>query len=229
MFPGISAIGQRLNSGGPQSEIIGVVGDVAVDAEGGEGMYVYHPHTQFSGERVWSLTQVVRTSGPPDAVRPAVRQVIAAIDPLLVMHRPSLFAEAIGRGEAQRAFTLRILASFAVVALALASLGIYGVLSYGVRLRSREFGIRMALGAGAGEIRRMVLRQGLTVTAIGIGTGLIGALALSRVMMSLVFRVSTLDPVVLSAAALFMLVVASVAAYLPARRATSVDPRAALQ
>ena len=230
MFPGISAIGQRLSSGGPQSlEIIGVVGDVATDAEGAQGMYVYHAHSQFAGDRVWSLTQVVRTSGPPDAARSAVRQVIAAIDPLLVMHRPSLFAEAIGRGEAQRVFTLRILASFALVALALSALGIFGVLSYGVRLRSREFGIRMALGAGAGEIRRMVIRQGLTVTAVGIGAGLLGALALSKLMASLVFHVSTLDPVVLTASAVFMALIATLAAYLPARRATSVDPRAALQ
>jgi predicted permease len=229
LFPGISAIGQRLNTGDRSSEIIGVVGDVAVDAEGGDGLYVYHPHLQFAGERVWSLTQVVRTSGPPDAIRPSVRQVVAAIDPLLVMHRPSLFAEAIGRGEAQRAFTLRILASFALVALALSALGIFGVLSCGVRLRSKEFGIRMALGAGAGEIRRMVLRQGLTVTAIGIGAGLLGAFAMSRMMSSLVFRVSTLDPVVLAGSAAFMLLIASLAAYLPARRATAVDPRAALQ
>ncbi len=229
MFPGISAIGQRINSGGPKGEIIGVVGDVATDAEGADGMYVYHPHTQFAGERVWSLTQVVRTSGAPDAVRTAVRQVIAAIDPLLVMHHPTLFSEAIGRGEAQRKFTLQILGSFALVALALSALGIFGVLSYGVRLRSKEFGIRMALGAGAGEIRRMVLRQGLTVTAIGIGAGLLGALALSRLMRSLVFRVSTLDPFVLAGSAVFMIAIALLASYLPARRATSVDPRAALQ
>jgi putative ABC transport system permease protein len=229
LFPGLSALGQRVSAGNRTNEIIGVVGDVAVDAEGAEGMYVYYPHRQFAGERVWSLTQVVRTSGPPDAVRPAVRQAVAAIDPLLVMHRPSLFAEAIGRSEAQRAFTLKILASFALVALALSALGIFGVLSYGVRLRSKEFGIRMALGASAGEIRAMVLRQGLTVTAIGIGAGLIGALALSRLMGSLVFHVSTLDPVVLTGSAAFMVLIASLAAYLPARRATGVDPRAALQ
>jgi predicted permease len=229
MFPGIRALGQRLETGGHKSEIIGVAGDVSTNAEGAEAAYIYHAHTQFSGDRVWSLTQIVRTVGDPDAMRGNVRRLIADVDPLLVMHRPSLFSEAIGRGEAERAFTLRILASFAVVALALSALGIFGVLSYGVRLRSKEFGIRMALGAGAGEIRRMVLRQGLTVTAIGIAAGLVGAVALSRLMSSLVFRVSTLDPVVLAGAAAFMIAIASFAAYLPARRATSVDPRAALQ
>ncbi len=229
MFPGISALGQRLESGGHNGEIVGVAGDVATNAEGAEAQYIYHAHTQFSGDRVWSLTQIVRTAGPPDAMIANVRRLIAGVDPLLVMHRPSLFSEAIGRGEAQRAFTLRILASFALVALALSALGIFGVLSYGVRLRSKEFGIRMALGAGAGEIRRMVLRQGLTVTAIGIVAGLLGAVGLSRLMSSLVFRVSTLDPVVLSGAAIFMIAIASLAAYLPARRATAVDPRAVLQ
>lgn len=229
LFPGISALGQRLESGGHRSEVIGVVGDVATNAEGAEAAYIYHAHTQFSGDRVWSLTQIVRTAGPPDAVKTNVRQLIASVDPLLVMYRTSPFAEAVGRGEAQRAFTLRILASFALVALALSALGIFGVLSYGVRLRSREFGIRMALGAEAGEVRRMVLRQGLAVAAIGIGAGLCGAVLLSRLMSSLVFRVSTLDPTVLAGSAAFMIVIASLAAYLPARRATAVDPRAALQ
>ncbi len=229
MYPGISALGQRLETGNHQSEIIGVVGDVATNAEGADAQYIYHAHTQFAGDRVWSLTQIVRTVRAPDAMIANVRRLISGVDPLLVMHRPSSFADAVGRGEAQRAFTLRILASFALVALALSALGIFGVLSYGVRLRSKEFGIRMALGAGAGEIRRMVLRQGLTVTAIGIGAGLVGALMLSRLMASLVFRVSTLDPAVLAAAALFMVAIASVAAYLPARRATAVDPRAVLQ
>ncbi len=229
MFPGVSPLGQRLNCGGHDSEIIGIVGNVATTAEGSSADYIYRAHTQFAGDRVWSLTQVVRSTGPLDAVQARVHAALTSLDPQLVMYRPSTFADAIGRGEAQRAFTLRILASFAVVALSLAALGIFGVLSYGVRLRSREFGIRMALGAEASEIRRMVLRQGIVVAITGTAIGLVGAIVLSRLMASLVFRVSPLDPVVLAGAALFMLAVASVAAYLPARRATGVDPRAALQ
>lgn len=229
MFPGVSAIGQRLNCGGHDSEIIGIVRDVATTPEGSHADYIYRAHTQFAGDRVWSLTQVVRADGPLDAVQSRVRTALAALDPQLVMYRPSTFAEAIGRGEAQRAFTLRILASFALVALSLAALGIFGVLSYGVRLRAREFGIRMALGAETREIRRMVIRQGVLVTAVGTSIGLLGAAALSRLMTSLVFQVSPLDPVVLGATALFMLMVASLAAYLPARRATSVSPSSALQ
>jgi predicted permease len=229
MFPGLSAIGERLNSGGHDSEIIGVVGDVSTTAEGRSADYIYRAHTQFAGDRVWSLTQVVRVTASLDVVQPRVRTVLNSLDPQLVMYRPSSFAEAIGRGEAQRAFTLRILASFALVALSLSALGIFGVLSYGVRLRAKEFGIRMALGAEAREIRQMVIRQGIAVTIIGTAIGLVGAVALSKLMASLVFQVSPLDPVVLAGAAFFMLAVALVAAYLPARRATNVNPSSALQ
>jgi predicted permease len=229
MFPGVSALGQRLNSGGHDSEVIGVVGNVATTAEGSRADYIYRAHTQFAGDRVWSLTQVVRATGSLDAAQSRVRTVLSSLDPQLVMYRPSTFADAIGRGEAQRTFTLRILASFAFVALSLSALGIFGVLSYGVRLRAREFGIRMALGAEARVIRRMVIRQGIVVTVIGTSIGLVGAAALSRLMASLVFQVSPLDPVVLTGAALFMLIVATVAAYMPARRATSVNPSSALQ
>ena len=123
----------------------------------------------------------------------------------------------------------RPLLTFAAVALALAALGLFGVLSYTVKLREREFGIRRALGADGRSIRRMVMRQGLVVTAIGVVAGVLGATALSRVMASLVFRVSPMDPRVMAAAALFLVLVAGLAAYLPARRATAVAPRTVLQ
>ncbi len=210
-------------------EIVGVVGDVAVDPEGGEDGYVYHAHTQFAGDRNWALTQVVRTTGSLDALLPAARRVVASLDPELVVHDPVPLADAIGRGEAQRRFTLQLLASFAAVALGLAALGLFGVLSYGVRLREREFGIRMALGAEAGPVRWMVLRRGLALVAAGTAIGLLGAAATARVMQSLIFRVQPLEPTVLAAAAAFMAVVAATAAYLPARRATRVDPRRVLQ
>jgi putative ABC transport system permease protein len=229
LFPGMSALGQRLVAGRPgEGEIIGVVGDVSVDAEGRPAHYVYHAHAQFAG-RHWDLVQVVQTNGSLDLVQGEARRLLAELDPELVMYKPMPLADAIGRGEAQRAFTLRILATFAVIALALAALGLFGVLSYGVRLRAREFGIRMALGAEAGAIRRMVLRQGLTVTAVGIAIGLLGAFAVSRLMASVVFRVNPLDPAVLIGAMLFMAVVGGTAAYLPAHRATAADPRTVLQ
>ncbi|HZI42513.1 MAG TPA: ADOP family duplicated permease, partial [Gemmatimonadaceae bacterium] len=229
LFPGVRAVGQRLNTGDRDSEIIGVVGEVAIDPEGHFEPYVYHAHRQFAGDRDWSLTQTVRATANAQLLQADIRRVVATLDPQLVVFKPMMLADAVGRGEAQRLFTLRMLASFAVVALALAALGLFGVLSYGVRLRTREFGIRMALGAEAGAVRAMVLREALRVTAIGIALGAAGALALSRVIASVAFHTSPLDPAVLASVAAFVGLVAAVAAYAPARRATTVDPRTALQ
>jgi len=229
LFPGMSALGQRVHTGGRDCEIIGVVGDVSIDAEGTEDSYVYHAHTQFAGDRDWALTQVVRTNGSAAALEPAVRRAVRALDPQLVVYDPQPLGEAIGRGEARRAFTVRLLTTFAGVALALSALGLFGVLSYGVRLREREFGIRMALGAERRAVRWMVLRRGLALVAVGTAVGLAGASVTARLMQSLVFQVRPLEPSVLAAAAGFMLVVAALAAYLPAHRATRVDPKAALQ
>jgi predicted permease len=229
LYPGIDPIGQSLNTGGRDSEVIGVVANVAVDNEGAEDHYVYHAHTQFAGDRNWALAQVVSTTGNVAAVQKEVHETLRALDPQLVMFRPTTLDQAIGQGAAQRLFTLRILLTFAIVALALSALGIFGVLSYGVRLRSREFGIRMALGAENRSILSMVMREGMTVTAIGIAVGLAGAVGLARAMASLVFHVSPLDPRVLLGTVAFMACVAAVAAYLPAWRATRVDVREILQ
>jgi ABC-type antimicrobial peptide transport system permease subunit len=218
-----------LRTGGGEREIIGVVSDVAINAEGAPDMYIYHAHTQYAGDRNWALSQVVATTRSPESLVSAVRGAIAAIDPQLVMYHPASLADAIGRGTAQRVFILRLLTSFAAIALGLAALGLFGVLSYGVKLRTREFGIRMALGAQSAAIRRMVLRQGLVVTAIGLAIGLVGAAFASKLIASQLFHVKPLEPTVLFGAALVMAVVASAAAYLPAWRATAVDPRTALQ
>ena len=228
LFPGISAVGQRVRTGGRESEVIGVVGNVAVTNEGGEGAFIYHPHTQYAGDRVWALTQVVSFTGGVRPLERAIHSTITAADPRLVLYHPMLLDDAIGRGAAQRRFTLRILATFAGVALALSALGLFGLLSYGVKLRTREFAIRMALGAERRSVGTMVLRRGLAVTGIGVGIGLLGAVALSRVMAAVLFRVSPVDPVVLAGAVVFMGAVAALAAWLPARRATGVEPRRVL-
>lgn len=229
LFPGEQAVGQQLRTGGWTSEIIGVVGDVSVDAEGHGDVYVYHAHRQVSADRNWALTQIIRSTVPTAQVQPEARRLLVAMDPELVMYRPMSLATAIGRGEAQRHFMLELLGAFALTALALAALGLFGVLSYGVRIRSREFGIRMALGAGAGSVRQLVLGEGLRLTAAGVAGGLLGAAALGRAMQSTLFQVRPLDPLVLAAAAAFMLAVAAFAAYLPARKATSADPLHALR
>ena len=228
-FPGLDPIGQRVLAGGDTSVVIGVVNDVSVNAEGRTVPMIYHAHRQFAADRNWALIQVVSTTGSPAAAVPAIRQLLTRLDPQLVLYQPTTLDDAIGRGRAQRVFTLRILSTFAAVALILAALGLFGVLSYAVRLRGKEIGIRMALGADRGSIRGMVLRDGAIVTAIGVAVGLVGAVALSRVMATVVFQVSPLDPIVLVGAALFMAVVAGGAAYLPARRASSMPPQAVLQ
>ena len=229
LFPGVDPIGQRLRTGGREAEIIGVVGETAVDHEGRPAFFIYHPHRQFAGNRNWPLSQVVATTDSRAALQPAIRRLLAARDPQLVLYKAAMLDDVIGGGAAQRVFTLRILLTFAAVAIALAALGLFGVLSYVVRLRAREFSIRMALGAERTAIRRMILRRGMLVTAVGLAIGLAAALPLSKVMTSVLFKVSPFDPGVLAGAVAFMALVGGLAAYLPAHRATASDPREALQ
>src|SRR5689334_5314436 len=122
-MPLASACGRAGTSG-----IIGIVADVAFGSEGRTDLYVYHANRQFAGDRNWALTQVVATVGAPETLEPTVRRTLAALDPRLVMYKSTTLDEAIGRGAAQRVFTLRILMTFAAVALALAGLGLFGVL-----------------------------------------------------------------------------------------------------
>jgi predicted permease len=227
LFPGVDPIGQRLNTGDREEEVVGVVGDVALRNEGEMLPHIYHPHRQFAGDRNWALTQVVATNDVDGAVAP-IRALLASLDPRLVLFRPTTLDDVIGRGAAQRRFTMRVLITFAAMAIALAGLGLFGVLSYGVRLRTRELGIRMALGARTSTIRAMILRQGLTLTLIGLGIGLLVASASSRLIASLLFEVRPMDLTVLAGACLLLAVVSGLAAYAPARRATSIDPRQSL-
>jgi putative ABC transport system permease protein len=229
LFPGVDPIGQQLRTGGFTWDVIGVVSDVATDPEGDRQPTIYHAHAQFDGDRNWALTQVIATTDAPGNLVPLLRRTIAQRDPQLVMYRPMTLADAIGAGTAQRKFTLVILACFALVAVLLAALGLFGALAYAVKLRSREFGVRMAIGADRGMIRRLVLRQGFGVTLAGIAIGLVGSAAFARLMTSMVFHVRPLDPTVLAGAAAVILAVGAIAAYLPARRATAVDPRSILQ
>jgi ABC-type antimicrobial peptide transport system permease subunit len=225
LFPGVDPIGQQLRTGGHDWTVIGVVGDVALDIEGHVEPTIYHSHRQFAGDRNWALTQVVSTTGNVDAAVAGARRILSGLDPLLVMYRPTPLDDVLGRGNATRAFTLRLLLAFAGVAIALAILGLYGVLAYAVRLRAREFGIRMALGAGPSAVRSMVMRQGLVVTGAGLAAGVVGAAGLSRVMTSLLFHVKPMEPAVLIATALVLGGAGLLAAYLPARQATTADPR----
>ena len=229
VFPGADPLGQRFQTADIECEVIGVVNDVAYDVEGHTAPTVYHAHRQYAGDRNWALTQVIAVNGSPSGMEGSVRRTVSALDPLLVMYQATTLDEVIGRGRARRVFLLRILSGFAGVALVLAGLGLFGVLSYAVRLRSKELGIRMALGADRREIRRMVLRDGASVTLIGLAIGLGAAVALSRITGSVVFGVSPLDPAVLGGASVFLALVAALAAYLPAHRASTLAPQRVLQ
>lgn len=229
IFPGVDAIGQVLQTGGRRATVVGIVGETSVNNEGAKGVFVYHPHPQFAFDRNWALAQVVAFDGPHEAIQSSVRATLARIDPLLVMHRPMMLEEAIGRGAAQRVFTLRMLSAFATIALVLSALGIFGVLSYVVRMRKREFSIRLALGAQPSSIRVMVLRRGLIVGGVGITLGILSAAALSQFMRSMLFEVSPLNPAVFAGAGAFMVAVALLSAYLPARDATTASATSVLQ
>jgi putative ABC transport system permease protein len=232
-FPGVpldAVIGQRIAAGGrPSLDIIGVVGDVAEDVYGGATHAVYHAHSQFAGNRNWALSQVVATQRPPEQILAEVRAVVARLDPELIVHRAAPMTDVVGRGTRRERFALIVMGGFATVSLLLSMLGLYGVLAYGVRQRTAEIGIRMALGATAGQIRMTVLRQAGSVLAAGLAAGAAGALLLSRWLTSLTFEISPSDPRILLAAALLLAITGLVAAWLPARRAARVPPTMAMQ
>ncbi|MPY87594.1 MAG: FtsX-like permease family protein [Luteitalea sp.] len=229
-MPFEDAIGQRITSLGEfEREIIGVVGDVTLDPYGTPTLIVYHAHRQFASNRNWALSQVVATELPPERILPAVLAEVAALDPELVVHRTAPMAEVVGREISRERFALVLMVAFAVVALMLAALGLYGVLAYAVRQRTREIGIRIALGATAAHVRALVLRQAAVVVGIGLVVGIAGAHALGRALASLLFETSASDRRVLVATAVLLTVVALLAACLPAWRASRVEPRIAIQ
>ena len=172
---------------------------------------------------------VVRTSRDPLAFVQFLVQDVAAVQPFAVVDDVMTMEARLAATVARPRFFVAVLGGFAVGALALALIGIYGVLSYTVSRRGREIGLRMALGADTGGIRDLVVRQGLTLVGIGMAVGLVGAVAGGRLLESLLFGVSPLDPVTLTLVPALLVIVALVACYLPARRATRIDPMLALR
>ena len=231
-FPGlpIDAVpGQRIGANGKEMPIIGVVGDVALDVYGTPTMIVYRAHRQYADNRNWALTTVVASNRSTPELVAAVRELVRNMDAELVVHRPTPMADIVGRGTSRERFALVLMGAFALVSLALATLGLYGVLSYAVTQRTPELGIRMALGATAGDVRALVMRQAALVVGIGVAAGLGGALLLGRWFGSLAFGVAPSDPALLAAAVSLLAAVAAVAAWLPARRAAGIEPRIAIQ
>jgi ABC-type antimicrobial peptide transport system permease subunit len=171
----------------------------------------------------------VATDRSTDELLSAVRREIARIDAELVVHKPATMESVIERGTRRERFALVLMGAFAVVALTLAALGLYGVLAYSVRQRSTEIGIRVALGASAAQVRALVFRDSAAVVSLGVAAGLAGSLMLGRWLEVLAFQISPSDPRALMASTIALAIVASVATWLPARRAATVEPRVAMQ
>ena len=224
LFPDEDPVGHSLRVAGATVEIIGVVGDVPVAFRVSAPHAVYHSHRQFASDRNWPLVQVVALDPGSRTLVDDVRRELAAIDPALVLYRPRMLTEVVGKGMAQERFALFLVGAFALVAVALAGLGIYGVLSYAVSRRTREIGIRLALGAQRGSVRALVAGQGGRLTLAGVALGLGGAFWLTRWLESLLFKVGATDPLVFGGATVLVLAVAIAAAWIPATTAARVSP-----
>ena len=231
-FPGRSPIGRRLKPGFgerlPWFTIAGVVRDVkqgGVGARTGTELYLLNDQLpRVTGFAYGNLSVVVRTSMPLAAITPTIQRLVRDMDPSLpvvgLRSMDEVFVETVSRPR----FLAVLLGVFAGLALLLAAVGAFGILSYLVSERQREIGVRMAVGAGRAAVVWMVLRQGLTYVAIGLACGIGGALALTRLLESLLFGVRPADPMTLAAGALFMSLVGALACMAPAWRATRVNP-----
>jgi putative ABC transport system permease protein len=209
-------------------EIVGVVGDTKPgslsDAESGAQIYV--PHAQ---DPQWNfMGLVIRTTGDPAAFATTLRREVQAIDKDQPVYAVRTMDDVVMNSLGTRRVSMQLFAVFAGAALLLAALGIYGVMAYSVTQRTQEIGIRMALGAQKSDVLGLVMRQGMTLTVIGVAVGLIGAFALTRLIASLLFGVAANDPLTFVAIPLLLLFVALIACYLPARRAARLDPKIAL-
>jgi predicted permease len=228
-WPNESAIGKRLKRGdkGPWRTVVGVVRDTkqfSVDNE--PPISIYSPAEQFS---IGSMFLLVRTSGDPAPMTAATTKEIHALDPELPAFDLKTMDQRLSDSLARRRFSMFLLGVFAVVALILAAIGIYGVLAYSVNQRTQEIGVRMALGAEPGNILRLVMRQSLILISIGIAVGLAGAFGLTRVMSSLLYGVSATDRLTFFIPPLLLGSIALLASYFPAHRAAKVDPMIALR
>jgi putative ABC transport system permease protein len=232
-WPGESPIGKRVWFGtttGPFSdpahavEIVGVVGDVKyqeVDEDTTNRADFYTSYLQFAYP---DTMVIVKTRGTAAALLPVMRKAVASVDPSLPIYDAMTLDDRISSAVARPRFNAALLTAFAGAALLLAAIGVYGVLSYSVSSRMREIGVRLALGADARRVIGLVLGEGVRLAAIGAVAGLVAALAASRFIQAVVIDVSATDPRILAASAAVMMAVAALAAFLPARRASTVDP-----
>ncbi len=234
-FPGQNALGKRITPGFSASEekpkvreIIGIVGNVkhrSLRNEDAPEMYLPQTQIPFS-----IMTLVVRTSvADPASLTSTIRAQLATLDPNLPLTSVKVFDDYVSRSLARPRFNALLLSIFAATALLLTAIGIYGVMAYSVAQRTNEIGIRMALGAAQASIFRLIVGQAMTLVAISVGVGLLGAFAATRLLSSLLFGVGAWDPITFGAIVLLISAVAFLAAWLPARRAAQVDPIVALR
>jgi putative ABC transport system permease protein len=232
-FPNESPLGKRVrwarNPTVEWIEIVGVVGNVkhfGLDLP--ELPALYSPYTQINSWKRW-MSFAVRTQSDPVAMTQAVKEQIWRVDPQLPITKVQTMNEVSAASFDARRFNMLLLTLFAGLALVLAAVGVYGVMSYAVTQRTHEIGIRMALGAQVGNVMRLVMKSGLAIALVGVAIGLAGAFALTRLMRTLLFAVEPTDKVTFAGVSICLLLIALAACYIPARRATKVDPLQALR
>ncbi len=247
-FPGEDPLGVRLQAGlrgqvvhedlvaDRERTIVGVVGDAKRGLRAGTGPVMYVPYGQhldvYSGIGVWTIRAwkrlVIRTTGDPLRLAGAVRTAMADVDPELVPYDIMTMDALLADSAQQEQFWMQLLGLFAVLAVALAVIGLYGVISYAVAQRTHELGVRRALGATRTDVLTLIVRQGLVLALLGVAIGIPAAVALTRLMASQLFGVTPTDPATFAAAAVMFVSIALLACSIPARRATKVDPLVAL-
>ena len=232
IWPGEDAIGKRVKLGGldhPWMTVVGVVGDVhheGLDSVPWTQFYV--PHTQWPFPDT-DMTFVIRTAGSPGSIASAARETLHSLDPAQAISRVMPLEDYIGVSLQGRRFSLILISAFAIVALLLSVIGIYGVTAYTVAQRTREIGIRIALGAQRSEVLGLMMRQGSVLILAGIGLGVVASAVLTRFLGSMLFGVTPTDPVTFAVVAVLLVCVAALACWIPARRAMRVDPIVALR
>jgi putative ABC transport system permease protein len=229
-WPGEDPVGKHIltgNSNSDRREIVGVVGDVkhfGIDADARPTMYF--PHAQALARL---MTVTVRTTADPASLAATARSQVWSIDKELSVSNISNMEEIVSTSIAQPRLVMLLLGAFAALALILAAVGIYSVIAYAVTQRTREIGIRMALGAQAADVLKLIVGQGMLLTVAGVAVGLAGAFALTRFMQSFLYEVDAIDPVTFAVISVLLVSVALLASYIPARRAAKVDPMIALR
>jgi putative ABC transport system permease protein len=230
LWPGENPIGKHVRGAGPSKpalEVVGVVGEVrTAGLEKTPPMMVYEHYWRM---QPIGMSFVLRTAGDPASAARDIRAILSKADPEMALARPETMAQIVDQSVASRKLQTGLAVAFAVAALLVAALGIYGVISFTVARRTPEMGIRIALGAGRGQLMRMVLRQGMRPVLLGLAAGLGGALGLGRFVAGQLYGVTPHDPWTMAAVAGVLLAVAAGACWIPARRSTRIDPLGALR